>query len=227
MGLDVRSRCSSVINIDHHGTNTGFGDINLVDPRACAAGEMVHEVLKAAGWPVTPEIALNIFTALVVDTGNFSYSNTTPKALRVAARMVEAGARPEVVTENLRFNQPVERILCLARVLGTIGFSDDDRVAFVHVTNSMMEETGATKDHLDGFIEWPRSIRNVEVALFLKEVEEGSYKASLRSRGEVDVAALAGEFGGGGHPNAAGFSLDGNLDECREKILEALRRRLP
>jgi len=210
-----------VVNVDHHQSNTRFGDVNWVEPQASSAGEMVWRLAGALGACVTPAIAVNLLAAIMGDTGSFRFANASPSSLRVAAALVEAGARPDVVAGSLYGSKRPEELRLLVETLGTMGLCADGAVAWIDVTQAVLARAGMTLDDTEGFIEYPRSLRGVEVALAFKEAGPASTKVSLRSRGRVDVAALAGRFGGGGHRNAAGFTLAMPLGEARPLVLEA------
>ncbi len=210
-----------VVNVDHHQSNTRFGDVNWVEPQASSAGELVWHLAGALGARVTPDIAINLLAAIMGDTGSFRFANASPSSLRVAAALVEAGARPEVVAGNLYGGKRPEELRLLVETLGTMGLSAEGSVAWIDVTQAALARAGLMLDDTEGFIEYPRSLRGVEVALAFKEAGPASTKVSLRSRGRVDVAALAARFGGGGHRNAAGCTLAMPLAEARAPVLQA------
>jgi phosphoesterase RecJ-like protein len=213
-----------VVNVDHHQSNTRFGDVNWVEPQASSAGEMVWRLAGALGARVTPAIAVNLLAAIMGDTGSFRFANASPSSLRAAAALVEAGARPDLVAGSLYGSKRPEELRLLVETLGTMGLSADGAVAWIDVTQAVLARAGMTLDDTEGFIEYPRSLRGVEVALAFKEAGPAVTKVSLRSRGRVDVAALAGGFGGGGHRNAAGFTLAMPLAEARPLVLAAATR---
>jgi len=210
-----------VVNVDHHQSNIRFGDVNWVEPQASSAGEMVWHLAGALGAPVTPDIALNLLAAIMGDTGSFRFANATPSSLRVAATLVEAGARPEVVADGLYGGKRPEELRLLAETLGTLGVIAGGAVAWIEVTQAALARAGLGLDDTEGFINYPRSLRGVELTLAFKEAGPASTKVSLRSRGEVDAAALAARFGGGGHRHAAGCTLGMPLAEARARVLQA------
>jgi bifunctional oligoribonuclease and PAP phosphatase NrnA len=219
-------RCRAVINIDHHKTNTGFGDLRFVDPNASATGEVVYRLLKAIPVTITHEIAVNIYVTLLTDTGSFQYTNATPEAFRIAGEMVSLGVRPWSVAQKIYESNPAARMRLLARVLDTLEVSPDGTVATIVVTRGMLEATGCTADLTDGFINFPRSIEGVEVAVMLREEGPDLYKVSLRSRGNVDVSSICSGFGGGGHRNAAGALVRGPLADVKASVLAAAASRV-
>jgi len=215
-----------VLNVDHHKTNVRFGTLNWVVPEASSAGEMVFHLLRAQGHPISPPVAINLYTAILTDTGSFHYGNTTPEALRVAAALVEAGAVPAEITASLYDQRDAGELRLLSRCLSSLRLSRDGRVAWMEVTAADLDELGLGQDALEGFINYPRSIAGVEVALLFKGLTGDGVRVSLRSRGQVDVAAVAAAFGGGGHHDAAGCRVPGHLAEARGALLAAVEREL-
>jgi phosphoesterase RecJ-like protein len=212
-----------ILNIDHHLENDRYGEVNFVDEEAPAVGEMVLEMALAAGARVTPTMAACLYTALVTDTGDFRYSNATPRAFVAAAHLVTAGARPHAIAEALWEHVP-ERIMRLtAEVLATLELLSDGRVAVVWADRAMLERTGALPEDTENLINLPRSINGVRVAVMLKAFKDDGVRVSLRSRDNTDVQAVARRFGGGGHKNAAGCTVPGNLETARAAVLTAVR----
>jgi bifunctional oligoribonuclease and PAP phosphatase NrnA len=212
------SRIGKFINIDHHLLCEKFGAINLIDAEAAATGVLIYRIIRAAGHEVDYDIALCIYTALITDTGSFRYSNSNQEAFAVAGEMAACGVNAWFVAEKLYESQPRKRLELLALALATLTVSSRGDVASVTVTLDMYEKTGTSAELTDGFVNYPRSIRGVEVAVFFREVKPGLYKAGFRSKGKVDVSALAAEFGGGGHHNAAGCTVAGSLEEVSQLI---------
>lgn len=215
-----------VLNVDHHKTNVRFGTLNWVAPEASSAGEMVFHLLRALRHPISPPVAINLYAAILTDTGSFHYSNTTPEALRVAATLVEAGAVPAEITASLYDQRDAGELRLLSRCLGTLALSRDGRVAWMEVTAADLADVGLAPDALEGFINYPRSIAGVDVALLFKALSGDGVRVSLRSRGRADVAAVAATFGGGGHHNAAGCQVSGDLAAARRAVLAAVEREL-
>ena len=221
------ARCGKIgkfINIDHHLHCEPFGAINLIDPQAAATGVLIHRIIKAAGHPVDYEVALCIYTAIITDTGSFRYSNANQEAFVTAGEMVACGVNAWFLAEKLYESQPRPRLELLALALQTLDFSPAGDVASITVTIDMYKKTGTSAEITDGFINYPRSIRGVEVALFFREIEADLYKVGFRSKGKVNVSALSAEFGGGGHHNAAGCVVAGNLADVKGKILSHLAK---
>lgn len=221
-GEHLRQHCRILINIDHHPHSEHFGEIHYVDEGACATGALIYRLLSAGDMPISTDIAFCIYTAVLSDTGSFRYSNADPEAFRIAAEMVQLGVTPWQVATGLYENQGEERLRLLARVLATLEVSACGRLASVSGTLTMFAETGTGAEHTDGFINYPRSIRGVEAALFFRQVEAQAFKVGFRSKGLIDVGALARELGGGGHHNAAGVLIEGELQEVRATVMARL-----
>lgn len=214
------------INVDHHLHCENFGAINLIDPEAAATGVLVYRIIRAAGHEVDYDTALCIYTAVITDTGSFRYSNANQEAFVVSGEMVARGVNAWSVAEKLYESQPQKRLELLALALATLTVAPRGDVASITVTLDMYEKSGANAELTDGFINYPRSIRGVEVAIFFREVKPGLIKVGFRSKGKVNVSALSAEFGGGGHHNAAGCEIAGLLEEVREKVFAHLAKAL-
>ncbi len=210
------------INIDHHITNPAEWPLTWLAPTASATGEMVYELIQRLGVPMDREIALCLYTAIFTDTGSFRYSNTTPKSMRIAAELIEAGADPWLVTENVYESFAYRRIKLLGNVLAGVERSEDGRIAWVVVTEELFRRFGATSEDTENFINFVRSTKGVEVAILFRQTAALQYKISLRSKGRVDLSGLAQSLGGGGHKNAAGSTLDGTLDEVQKRVIGAV-----
>ncbi len=222
-----------LLNLDHHITTEPFGDINYVDPEAAAVGVLVYKIIKSLGLQISQNAAECIYASILADTGCFRYSSTDPESLRIAAEMLEAGVSPWEMTVRVYEQQPVARMHLLADVLKTLEVAPSGKLATLIVTNDMIAKTGTHLDLTDGFINYARSIDGVEVAACLREPHvangkpaETAWRVSFRSRGNVDVAAIAQRFGGGGHKNAAGCTVPGELAEVRARIAAETEREL-
>ena len=213
-----------LVCIDHH-----VGPVKLppgpclIAPEATATAELVFDLASVAGWPLTPEVAQALYVGLLTDTGGFRFSNTTARALRVAAALLEQGVDPEAIYASVYASAPEGRVRLLAEVLQTLVVEPEVGLAWVSVPADALRRHEVTADDLDGIVEFPRSIAGVRMALLFRHIGSGRIKVSFRSMGEVDVAALAHQFGGGGHHRAAGASLPGTMAEVEEKVLTAAR----
>ncbi|MCY3969116.1 MAG: bifunctional oligoribonuclease/PAP phosphatase NrnA [Acidobacteria bacterium] len=202
-----------VLNMDHHLGNRLYGVANWVDTEAPAVAEMVLRLAHALDAPVDPATANALYLGLSTDTGSFRFSNATPRAFEAAAELVRRGARPEQIAGWLYESQPPGAVRLLGEVLGTLRLHCDGRVASVRLELQMFQRAGASPTDSEGLIDYPRSIRGVEAVALFRERSEGDIKVSLRSRGGIDVGAIASRRGGGGHRNAAGCLIDTTTDE--------------
>jgi phosphoesterase RecJ-like protein len=215
-------RATHLIVVDHHASNPGFGTINLIDPTATASAEIAHRLLLALGWPIDPVVATCLHTGLVTDSGRFQYSNTKASTLRLAADLVEAGARPEVISQHIYEEVPFGFMAVAGAVLSRAVFEPGRSLVWSMLRISDLASAGVDPAEVDLLIDLVRLARNAEVAVLLKEHSDGEVKASLRSRGTVDVGAIATELGGGGHHNASGFTRAGTPEEAIDEIRKRL-----
>jgi bifunctional oligoribonuclease and PAP phosphatase NrnA len=218
-GLDTQF----TVNIDHHATSEHFGTVNWIDSTASAVGEMIYNLVKAIGGRVTKEIAECVYMALVTDTGSFHFSNTTDRTLKVASELIKAGARPAAISEVVYNNYPWSRIELMRQVLATVKRDESGKVASMRQTLKMREEAGAVDGDNNGFVNIPLAARDILACVYMREVGEGVYRVSLRSKGDINVAKVAERWGGGGHRNAAGLRIEGDWDEKESELVEAVR----
>jgi len=213
------------IVIDHHRGHRQFGDHLWLESGCSSTGEMVYELAMELGAKLSVDAAFCLYVALVTDTGSFRYESTSPRTLRVAADLVETGVKPDEVAERVYDNYTLARLRLMELVLATLAVYAGGRIALISVTVDMFERCGASSDDVEGFINYPRSLASVQVAGFIKETGKGTVSVSLRAKGKVDVAAVAADFGGGGHKNAAGFRFAGkSVAEVQNLVLDALKR---
>lgn len=217
-GTALPQSCTTMVNIDHHPHSERFTPLHYVDEQASATGVLVYRLLTAAGHPLSRDVAYCIYAAILSDTGSFRYSNADPEAFRVAGELIALGINPWDVASNLYENQEEKRLRLLALALQTLTVSPCGRYASISVTETMLDQTTAGPEHTDGFVNYPRSIHGVEVSLFFRQTASGTFKVGFRSKGTVDVGALARELGGGGHHNAAGAAVSGTLDQVRANV---------
>lgn len=208
--------------IDHHETEKGFGDIRWIVPDAAATGILIYFLLRELGTEITKEIAINLYAAIAIDTGTFRYTNTSADVLRVAAELVDAGASPASISDNLYNVWSDRRFALLIASLNTLDIRDG--VAFTHVTQEMFQKTKTGPEDTENFANLPRTMKHIRIAAFFRQIGENYWKASLRSKGALNVAEIAITFGGGGHRNAAGYTYRGTLQDAREALLKALRQ---
>lgn len=211
--------------VDHHKTwDAEFASVYVRDVAASATGELLYRIATQAGLTLTKALGECLYCCLMTDTGSFRYSSTSASVFRAAAALLEAGVDPWHMTSHIYESQPRQRLELLSRVLSTLRFSPCERLAFVRIDRAMLDATGADLRMTDGFINFARSVQGVEVAIQLTESDEqaGRWYISLRGRGRVDVSALARQFGGGGHHNAAGCAIDGDPATIEAQFAEAL-----
>ncbi len=215
-----------VLVIDHHITGDNLGDVELLDTTAAAAGEIVLDLFKYAGWPINAEIAEALFVALSTDSGWFKFSNADSRIFRNAAELIDAGARPAEIYQKLYLNFSPHRMNLLVRMLQTIDLHFDNRLAMQHIMRSDFDAAGATGRDTENFINECQRIGSVEVAALFVELSDGGFRCSLRSKGGMDVQKIAQKFGGGGHKKASGVNLPGPLDHAKKLILEEVAAQL-
>ncbi len=208
-----------VVNIDHHPGNSGFGAVAWFDPSASACAELVYDLVRALGVPLSIEIATHVYVAILTDTGGFHYSGITPRTFAICQAALEAGVDPVAVARAVFDSTSLGRLRLLARVLNAMTLVSAERVAVLYVDDAVLGAAGATMDDTDGVINVPLTVETIEASVFLKHIQDDEYRVSLRSKGEVDVGAAAKAFGGGGHKNAAGCTLHGTADAVRARVL--------
>jgi bifunctional oligoribonuclease and PAP phosphatase NrnA len=208
--------------IDHHETEADFGDTRWIDQHAAATGLMVYFAIKSLGLPVTKDMAINLYTAISVDTGTFRYSNTTAEVLRVSADLVKSGAEPNHIADNLYETWDRRRFNLFVMALNTLEIKGD--TAIIHVTKDMFRKTGTKAEDTENFANFPRMMQSMRISVLLRELGDDEWKASLRSRDDVNVARVAELFGGGGHRNAAGFKLKADLGSAKKALLRAIKK---
>ncbi|MHB8156990.1 MAG: DHH family phosphoesterase [Desulfocucumaceae bacterium] len=213
-----------VVNIDHHVNSANFARYNYLDPGAAATGEILMDLLEILGAGISRDIATCLYTAIVTDTGSFQYENTSPETLKKAARLVEAGIQSSRINVLLYEEKPLQSIQMLGAAIEKMNMSACGKVAWVAIERSMLNKYSAGVEHTDGLINFLRTIKGVEVAILIREMETEKYKVGFRSKGEVDVHRLASKFGGGGHIRASGCVISGSLGVITKKIVdEAIR----
>lgn len=217
------SQCVSApktLNIDHHISNAEYADYLYLDTAAAATGEIMYELIDTLGVEVDLEMATCIYTALYTDCGSFKYSNTMPKTMRIAAALLEIGVKPNEISDSMEI-KPRSNIEMLTKVLETLTFDADGKIAYISINNEMYDKDVDT----DTFISYPRYIEGVEVAIMFKAVEKVVTRVSMRSR-NLDVSEIAITFGGGGHLRAAGCTIEAALPEAQQQLLKALKEKL-
>jgi phosphoesterase RecJ-like protein len=221
---EALSGARRVVNIDHHPGNAGYGDVNLVDPTASSVALLVYELLADLGG-IGVDTASALYVGVMTDTGGFRFGNTDARTLNAAAALVDLGASPAGLANSVYGEQPLGRLRLLGLVLSSTETALGGKVAVSLLTEDMKRETGSTGEDIEGIASFGRLVGGVEVALLLREEGE-SVRASLRSKGRVDVNAVARRLGGGGHASAAGVALEGPLEAARERLISAVAETL-
>ncbi len=209
------------INIDHHATGQTFADLNWIDHRAPSVGALVYRLVKAAGGTLTREMATCLYTTILTDTGGFCYGGTRASTFALAQELTEAGADPVGIAQEVYFSTATSKLLLLGAALSSL--VREGRLAWLSVTHQDMVRTCAAEEDCEGIVNYAICIAGVEAAIFLRELPEQRIRLSLRSKGKVNVSAIAASLGGGGHENAAGVTLDGPIPRALDEVLAKLR----
>jgi len=210
-----------LISIDHHLSGRPFADVNWIDPKAVATAEMVYRLAREAGVAISPEIATCLYTAVLTDTGSFMFQGTNEHTFALARELVLAGADPVCCARNVYFGHSTAKMRLLGAALSNL--HREGPLAWIWVTREQMEHAGAREEDCEGLVNYALSIQDVEVAVFFRELPNGSFRVSLRSKGQLNVAEVAAQFGGGGHECASGCSLEGPLAMAVARVVAELR----
>ena len=213
-----------LINIDHHHSSKPFANVNWIDTSACATAEMIFRLGTAAGVHITSEIATCLYTAVLTDTGSFCYAPTNAHTFELARRLVEHGADPARIAQNVYFSNPTSKMRLLGAALSTL--HREGPITWMIVTREDMDRCGALEEDCEGLVNYALGIAGVEVAMFFREIADHRVRVSIRSKGAVNVSTVAEAFGGGGHECASGFSLDGPVASAIERVVAELRAKL-
>lgn len=223
----IRAHRIPIINIDHHQSNTRFGDINWVDPRASSVGEMTYALIKKMGVEVKRQIAVALYTSLITDTGHFTFHNTSVGSHVMAAELLRVGVNVGEITRHIYRSKTVGMLQLESEVIRRIKFTEGGKIAWSRITMDMHKLTGTTPDQIQDPVEIPRSVAGVRVAIIFRETPvAGKIRVSLRSEGDIDVASFAHRFGGGGHPRAAGFTAKGKIAAVEKRVISEIRKEL-
>jgi phosphoesterase RecJ-like protein len=221
-GSWIRDCCDCLVNVDHHPHSEDFGEIYYVDVTASATGVMIRRILQQLSHPISQDVATSIYTAILSDTGSFRYSNANQEAFNVAGEMIALDVDPWSIASGLYESQEEARLRLLALALPTLKVSASGAYASIAVTLDMYGATDSSEEHTDRFINYPRSVDGVEVAIFFRQLDVQTFKVGFRSKGNVDVGGLAREMGGGGHHNAAGATVDGTLETVEHWVFNRI-----
>lgn len=211
-----------LISIDHHLSGKPFANVNWIDPKAVATAEMIYRLAREAGVRISPDIATCLYTAVLTDTGGFMFKGTTEHTFALARELVHAGADPARCARNIYFAHSTAKMRLLGAALSNL--QREGALGWIWVTQAQMQEFGAREEDCEGLVNYVLSIQDVEVAAFFRELPDGRFRVSLRSKGQPNVAKVAERFGGGGHECASGCAVDGPLAVATSQILSLLRR---
>lgn len=220
---DLLPEIETVVNIDHHRSNNNFGHLNFVNPLAAATGELVFSFLKHMGVVWNDDIASPLYVALSTDTGSFKYSSTTPNTLRMAATLLENIKNYDIITENIYQSRTLLQTNLLSKVLSDMKIIPELNTAIGQLDLNYLNEVGAESDDTDSIVSFLNDIDEVKIAVFIKETKPNIVKVSLRCKGEYDVASIAEAFGGGGHKKAAGLTIEGDIKDAENKIVNKIK----
>lgn len=218
-----RNRNCTLVNIDHHMSNEGYGDLNLIDPSASACGEIFYHAFRQLRLPITYAVAVNIYATILTDTGRFSYGNTNYQTFQIASELIRLGVNPFEVVDRVYNTRTPDQIKLLSDILGTIKADDELGFFYCYVTQDMLGDKGNELTDTEGAVDIMKTVGDYDVCFFFKEEPDGRVKVSARSNGEFDVSEFAKRFGGGGHPAASGFRLDNSIETAPGVVREAMR----
>jgi phosphoesterase RecJ-like protein len=213
-----------VINIDHHPGNAEYGRINWFDATAAACGEMVFDLVRALGVPLSLDIATHIYLAILTDTGSFHYSSISPRTFDICRQTLEVGVNPVQVARDVYDSNHMGRLKLFGAVLSAMQLDPGGRIAVVYLDHEMARAAGGTYEDTEGLINLPLTVKEIRAVVFFKQIEGDQYRVSMRSKGDIDIGSIAKQFGGGGHMNAAGCTAAGHFDELRRRFVEHIDR---
>jgi phosphoesterase RecJ-like protein len=211
-----------LINIDHHAGNRMYGALNWHDESSAACGEMVFDLIRALGVPLSIEIATHVYLAILTDTGSFHHSHITPRTFDICRQCVEAGVTPAVMARRVFDSNSFGKLKLIGALLDNMELVADGRLAILYMDDQMLAATGSTNNDTEGLINLPLTAREIQAVVFFKATGKGDVRVSMRSKYDVDVRQVASEFGGGGHKNAAGFTVAGELRDVRAGIIDRI-----
>ena len=217
-GLDQ----SFVMNVDHHPGNAGYGQLNWFDPAAAACAEMVFELIRALEVPLDTEIATHVYLAILTDTGSFHYSSISPRTFDICRQTLEAGVDPVLVARKVYDSNNMGRLKLFGAVLSAMQIDPSGRIAIVYLDHEMARAAGGTYEDTEGLVNLPLTVKEIQAVVSFKQVEGDEYRVSMRSKGDIDIRAVAKDFGGGGHKNAAGCTVTGAIDALQKMFIEKM-----
>jgi len=218
-------KLDEIVNIDHHGTNVGFGDYRLIDPTAAATGEIIYRLIQELQLELTEEMSLFLYIALASDTGSFKYENTSPQTMYIAGKLLEKGVNPSFVSMKIFDEISLPSLALLRDCLQTLKMDQTGKIAWMSVDEKKLTDYGVKPSELEGYINYAKNIRGVEAGVFFHHTLSGETKVGFRSK-TVDISSVAFTLGGGGHPRAAGCSLTGRPDEIEKMVIQKVAKLL-
>lgn len=223
---ELISEKAMIINIDHHADNSKFGRFNYIDAKAGALGEIIYQILTYAGYRLNQESATQLYAAILTDTGRFGFSNTTDRTLRICSELVSLGANPKEVNNQIYYSNSESALRLLGFSLQNLETYEKGRISFMVIDQTNLKDFGVSSEDLEGFVDYSLFLKGAEVGVLFKQKSKELTKVSLRSQNSFDVSSLARAFGGGGHRNAAGCSINQNLSSSKELILKKIKEQL-
>lgn len=224
--VKVFDNAEFTIELDHHKTNDNYAGLSYVDAVASATGEIVYELLKIMKIEITESIAQALYIAIISDTGMFKHKNTTSKTFEIVSKLVDCGIDISTITHKLFYENSFDRTKCLGDVLNTLDLYLDGKVGILYLTSEMMQRYGLKETELDGFVEYARNIKGVEIGIFIKQKNETEYKVSLRANSDADMSKIAEKFNGGGHKGAAGCRFENKtIEEIKSCLIEEIAKK--
>ena len=220
---DKIGKIKRLINIDHHISNNGFCSLKMLDAHASSTGELVFRLMREMRFKMSKDICTNLYSAIITDTGSFRYSSTTNETFFAVGNLVENGADPQWIAENVYENDSPARLKLLAKAMATLSLDLESKVGSLVVTQKDLLETGAAWEHTEGFVDIPRTVGGIEVSVLYTQRGENNFKLSLRSKAKVNVEKVAKKFGGGGHIHASACWMKGDIESIKSQIIKAIR----
>jgi phosphoesterase RecJ-like protein len=219
-------KSDKIINLDHHPDNSAFGDLNYINTEASALGEIIYELLFYAGYKLNKEAATQLYSAILTDTGRFRFSNTTPKSLKICAELINRGANPKAINNLIYYNNSESALRLLGFVLQNLEILAEGKISFMVIDQKSLKDFKVSVEDIEGFVDYSLFLKGVEVGVLFRQKDKSLTKVSLRSQNSFDVASLARNFGGGGHRNAAGCTLNHDLNSAKKLILKYIKERI-
>ncbi len=222
----ILNSTDNIVNIDHHITNNYYGKYNIVHKDAAATGEVIYDIIKQFNVDIDEIIATNLYVAISTDTGNFKYSNTSSKSHKIVAELLKKGISIEKINTELYQNRSMSKVKLLSDTLNTLEFHCANQLSIMYITQDMFNNNNLSINDADGIIEYGRDIENIKATVLLKELSSTEIKVGFRSKYDTDVSSIAQKFGGGGHKNASGCTINNNLNNAKQQIIDEFKKEL-